>query len=107
MRAERNGDFLLHLQSVSAAVPWFRAAGRNQYCKFVPTYVMEMKFLEREHSESFQHLCDGGFVVRKLTIIISIFNSVATDQALEQTINKEGKSKGGIIGFTLKKISFE
>ena len=63
MRAERNGDFFLHLESVSAAVPWFRAAGRNQYRKFVPTYVMEMKLLEREHPESFQHLCDGGFVV--------------------------------------------
>ena len=31
------------------------------------------------------------------------FNSVATDQALEQTINKEGNSQGGIVGFTHRK----
>ena len=31
------------------------------------------------------------------------FNAVATDQALEQTINRQGKSQGGVIGFTLRK----
>ena len=31
------------------------------------------------------------------------FNAVATDQALEQTIHREGKSQGGVIGFTLRK----
>ena len=34
------------------------------------------------------------------------FNCVGTDQALEQTINKEGKSAGGIIDLTLHKGAF-
>ena len=65
---------------MTAAVPWFRSAGRNQYRKFVPTYNMEIEFLGREHQESFQHLCDCGFVVRRTDHNNS--NSVATDQAL-------------------------
>ena len=32
-----------------------------------------------------------------------VFNCVPTDQALEQTINREAKSWGGMIGFTLRK----
>ena len=31
------------------------------------------------------------------------FNCVPTDQALEQTVNRDAKSHGGIIGFTLRK----
>ena len=45
-------------------------------------------------------MAQGGFVVRHTEE--HSFNCVATDMALEQTINREGKSKGGIIGFTLR-----
>ena len=31
-----------------------------------------------------------------------VFNCVPTDQALEQPINREAKSQGGVIGFTLR-----
>ena len=31
------------------------------------------------------------------------FNSVPTDQALEQSINQEAKSRGGVVGFILRK----
>ena len=60
-----------------------------------------MKRLEQKHPESYQHLCQGGFVF--WCTAHYNFNAVSTDQALEQTINKEGKSEGGIIGLTLLK----
>ena len=47
----------------------------------------------------YQYLRDGGFVIR---LSSRRFNAVATDQAHEQTINGEGKSQGGVIGFTLR-----
>ena len=31
------------------------------------------------------------------------FKSVSTDQALEQTVKREAKSQGGVIGFILRK----
>ena len=99
LRAERSGDFELHLNAVCMTLPWFRAADRHNYAKYVPIYVAGMKALENLHPESYQHMAQGGFVVRYTEE--HSFNCVATDMALEQTSNREDKSKGGIIGFTL------
>lgn len=57
--------------------------------------------LEHTHPANYQHLFNGGFVVRRKGDIS--FNCVPTDQALEQTINREAKSDEGVIGFTLRK----
>ena len=55
--------------------------------------IAEMKALEKTQPDSYKFMKDGGFVVRHTQE--RKFNCVATDQALEQTINKEGKSQGG------------
>ena len=60
----------------------------------------EMRGLENNVPEMFAHMQKGGFVVRRSD---NNFNSVPTDQALEQSINREAKSKGGVIGYTLRK----
>ena len=56
--------------------------------------------LQEKQPKSYQYLRDGGFAVRRSS---RCFNAVASDQALEQTINHDGKSQGGVIGFTLRK----
>ena len=101
LRAEKDGDFELHLITVSQTIPWLYAAGRNNYSKFVPLYISDMKKLAVEQPESYQHLKDGGFVVRRSDSYG--FNCVSTDMALEQTINREGKGQGGVVGLTLRK----
>ncbi|KAL7379980.1 hypothetical protein ABVT39_009485 [Epinephelus coioides] len=98
LRSERDANFELHLNCMSEAIPWFWAAGRMNYAKYLPVYIAEMKALEKSQPDSYKFMKDGGFVVRRVTC-----NCVATDQALEQTINREGKSQGGIVGFTLRK----
>ena len=50
----------------------------------------------------YRHMMDGGVVVVRRSAS-RIFNCVPTYQALEQTINREAKSQGGVIGFTLRK----
>ncbi|KAG0713197.1 hypothetical protein GWK47_016726 [Chionoecetes opilio] len=50
----------------------------------------------------FQHMSEGGFVVKRSE---RTFNCVPTDQALEQSINREAKRQGGVIGYTLGKRS--
>ena len=59
-----------------------------------------MVTLQQKQPKFYQYLRDGGFVVRLSSMR---FNAVATEQALEQTINREEKSQGGVIGFTLRK----
>lgn len=100
MRAEREGLFELHLIAVCETIPWCRAADRGNYAKYLPGYLHDMISLQEMHPKSYQYLQEGGFVVRRS---LHRFNAVASDQALEQTINREGKSQGGVIGFTLRK----
>lgn len=100
LRAEREGLFELHLIAVCETVPWCRAADRGNYAKYLPGYLNDMVSLQEKHPKSYQYLQEGGFVVRRTS---RRFNAVASDQALEQTINREGKSQGGVIGFTLRK----
>ena len=59
-----------------------------------------MKRLEKEHPAPYQHFKDGGFVVRRSS---QRFDAVSNDQALEQMVNRDGKSQGGVIGLTLRK----
>ena len=101
IRAEKECSMELHMTAMCEAVVWFRAAGRHAYAKFVPTYVADMIRLKEKKPTVYEHMCDGGLVVKRTNN--HLFNSVSTDQALEQTINKEGKSEGGIIGLTLRK----
>ena len=77
------------------------AAGRRTYTKFLPTYIADMKALEEQQPDSYQHMKNGGFVVRRTDY--HGFNCVATDQVLEQTVNRDGKSKSGVVGLTLCK----
>ena len=100
LKAERDGLFELHLIAVCETIPWFRAADRGNYVRYLPGYLNDMVTLQQEQPKFYQYLRDGGFVVRLSSMR---FNAVATDQALEQTINREGKSQGGVIGFTLRK----
>ena len=101
LRSEREADFQLHLNCMCEILPWFRAAGRTNYAKYMPVYVAEMKALEYEQPEAYTFMQEGGFVVRRSEH--RGFNCVPSDQALEQTINQEGKSHCGVIGFTLRK----
>ena len=95
LRAERDEDFELHLNAVCEAIPWLRAAGRTDYSKYAPIYVTEMRMLMSKNPDAYEHLANGGFVVRRSTD--RKFNCVATDQALKQTINTECKSSIGIL----------
>ena len=101
IRADRSGDFNLHLDSVAQTILYFFAAGKQNYSRYTPVYVAEMKQLFDKDPETYQHLQEGGFVVRHSTN--QRFRCVPTDQALEQTVNKDCKSAGGIIRFTKRK----
>ena len=90
-RAERDGPFEQHLIAVCETIPWCRAADRGNCVRHMPGYLNDMVTLQQKQPKFYQYLRDGGFVVR---LSSRRFNAVATDQALEQTINREGKSQG-------------
>ena len=98
---KRDSNFDLHLNTVCEVIPWMHVAGRHTYAKFLPMYIADMRALEQKQTDSYQHLQSGGLVVWRTDN--HRFNCVATDQALEQTVNRDGKSKGLVVGPTLHK----
>lgn len=90
LRAERDGLFELHLIAVCETIPWCRAADRGNYGRYLPGYINDMITLQEKQPKSYQYLQDGGFVVRRSS---RCFNAVASDQALEQTINRDGRAR--------------
>lgn len=100
LRSERNGDFSSHLCAVYDTLPYLAAAGRNLYLKWVPVYLSDMENLKVKVPYMFKYLSEGNFVVKKTSE--KFFNCVASDMALEQSINKDCKSSAGIIGFSQK-----
>ena len=46
-------------------VPYFILAGRVNYARYAPVYVPEMKQLRDSHAAAFDHMMNGGFVVRR------------------------------------------
>ena len=95
----------MHLNAVCEVISWLRAAGRNNYARYVPVYLAEMRQRETNQPIQYSFLKNGGFVIRRTSN--KTFNCVASDQALEQTIKREFKSSGGIICFTLRKSALQ
>ena len=100
LRADREAYFEIHLTGVLEGIPYIFLAGRSNYAQYTPVYVAEMRHLEVSAPLMLQHMSEGGFVMKRSE---RTFNCVPTDQALEQSINREAKSQGGVIGYTLGK----
>ena len=49
IKAERTGDWNLHLQTAQAKLPYFAASGYNLYTKSARIYLQEMSKLKDDH----------------------------------------------------------
>lgn len=96
--AERDANFNAHFCAVQDSLPVLMTAGRNLYVKWIPVYLNDMENLKSKVPHMYQFLDDGNFVVKKGNE--RKFNCVASDMALEQSINRDCKSSSGVIGFT-------
>lgn len=85
--AERAGVWSLHLATVEEMLPYLVSAGHTKYTACLPQYINAMKNLPQSVLEEFEK---GNFVVRRKE---GKFNGVWTDLALEQTYNKDAKTK--------------
>ena len=85
--AERSGDWALHLATVEEMLPYLVSAGHTKYTACVPQYIIAMNSLPASVTLEFQK---GNFAVRRKE---GKFNGVWTNMALEQTFNKDAKTK--------------
>lgn len=96
IRANRDGDWLLHLASFEAMLPWITIYDHLNYARWGPVYLADMKWLPKTAPDVYEEFLAGNFVVKRHS---GRFNQVPVDQATEW-VNKVCKLSNGIIGIT-------
>ena len=101
IRATRQGNWDLHLSAIRSFLPWLFAYGHINYSRYLPAYWLEMCELPAVHPAVYEEFAKGRFSVQRQSL--QGFSQVACDQTIEQTCNRDTKTKGGMIGFTTEK----
>ena len=70
----------------------------------LPVYTTDMNMLESSHPKVHKEFLAGNFSVSRSD---HPFSQVSTDMALEQSINADSKSKGGIVGMSQSPAALE
>ena len=99
-RATRTSDFNLHLAIIEHMMPWYFAYDRTNYARYLPAYWTEMCNLKMTHPLAYEEfLMRGSWTIQRQDKWP--FASIACDQGLEETLNRDTKIQGGIRCFTL------
>ena len=96
VRAEREGDWPLHLQAVKLMMPYFFASKHINYARYGLYYLRSMEALPANVLEYFMK---GAHVMRHRP---GLWNGLWSDMFIETTLMRYGHGKAGIIGITLK-----
>ena len=93
IRAERTGNWELHLKALSEMLPYMAASGHNNYTKSGLIYLQHMSHLEKDHPEVYQHFQNGLHVIRRSE---RYWAGLSTDLVIEQVLMRSMKTSGGL-----------
>ncbi|MES9879832.1 MAG: hypothetical protein ABW185_03025 [Sedimenticola sp.] len=93
LKAERSGNWQLHLRAVHEMLPYFSAAGHNLYAKSAYIYLQRMTKLEHQHPDVYRHFQQGLHVVRRTD---RFWAGLSPDLVIEQVLMKSVKTTGGL-----------
>ena len=96
VRAEREGEWPLHLWAVQQMLPYFFAAGHHQYARYGTYYLFSM---EKLHGAVLEQFMKGEHLMRHKE---GLWNGIWSDMFVESTFMRYGKGPQGIIGVTMK-----
>ena len=99
IRAEREGDWNLHLESVAQMIPYFFAYDHLNYARWASVYLIDMKLLSNSAPLIEEEFLNGNHTVCRSTG--GTFNGIWTDLASEQSVNRDTKTHGGIVSFSM------
>ena len=102
IRAERLGDISLHLQTLRSMLPYFVAGGHHQYAKGI---WLSLQLFDT-WQEKYPDLVREFFFSAIHTVRYSDLNWCGTwsDMSIEETVNRDAKSSGGLTHGTLRNI---
>ena len=93
IRAERTGNWSLHLQSVSNMLNLFAATGHIHYAKSARLYLQQMLALEDQYPWVHAKFQEGYHTVRRSS---RYWAGLWTDLIIEQVLMRSIKSRGGL-----------
>ena len=95
VRAERCGNWKLHIHSVQEMIPFFFASGHLHYAKSSLLYLQNMETLEERLSatEYERFTSNGFFTIRRSA---KFWGGIWTDLTIEQTLMRKLKARGGL-----------
>ena len=96
IRATREGNWKLHLESLRALCKYFFAHDRQNYTRMVPLYLAQMEKLETNDPDIYTEFMAGNFCVYKNEVP---FCAIGPDHGIEHE-NKVMKILGGLKGLT-------
>ena len=103
VRATRQRDFPLHMESIESLIKYFFAHDHLNYARLLPLYISTMQETEKQHPEVWEEFMQGNFCVSKGA---AGFTSMAPDHGIEQE-NRSLKVIGGIVGITQNEKSLD
>ena len=102
LRAQRDGNFVLYVESLDKLAPWFFAFDQINYARWLPVNIRDLNMLAQVHPELHQEFQAGNFVIHKTP---NVSSGMSIDQAHEQN-NDMVKGSGGAVGLTESPSAF-
>lgn len=93
IKAQRTGNWRLHLQALSQMLPYLAAARHNLYTKSVRLYLQSMSSLETDHPDVYRKFEAGFHVVGRSN---RLWAGVSMDLVIEQELMRSLKTSGGL-----------
>ena len=93
IRAERTGNWELHLQALFEMLPFLAASGHNNYTKSLWIYLQQMSSLKDDCPVVYDHFQKGFHVVRRSE---RFWGGLSTDLIIEQVLMRSMKTSGGL-----------
>ena len=91
---------MLHLACIRQMLPWCFAYDNTNYARYMSIYYSDMTSLPKEHPQVHAFMEAGGFSVQMSPD--NTFGRIPVDQTIEETINKDTQTAGGMRGFSMK-----
>ena len=96
-KASKTNDVNAHIRSLQSLCPLFFSMDHQNYARYTSAYLIMLINLRYSHAGAEVLLTYGGISVCKSCIPSA---RTAVDMTIEQTINRQAKCKGGMIGFS-------
>lgn len=93
IKAERTGDFKLHLKTLQTMLPYLAASGHTHYTKSAHIYIQDMYDLKETNPKVYDHFLSGHFVIRRSD---RFWSGLSTDLVIEQVLMRSLKTTGGL-----------